>query len=326
MAWAKDVFVRGAKLYELVLEGMWEKGEEDALAISGLLQQEGLDRCRVLDVPCGIGRVGIPLAQLGFSVTGVDYSPHLVKVANSKAKSAGVKRNASFVAGEMSRLHPRFARDSFDCAINVFTSIGYGSVQDDVEFFSSLRKVIRKGGLFVISGLRNRDYVVANPAQNIYEESEELLVLDSYAFDVSSSRERGTWRFYPSLFSPRARLDARHHGLGCLGHLRVGLHQKTLRYREPRLRRGGGGPLNQQVLLSPAHVLDLPLTLQRRGLTVARLPVNQLYRPPAAREPGADAEVVLPHAPLDVDGAPRVELTGAAQDHVDHPDTTHPRG
>jgi SAM-dependent methyltransferase len=196
MAWAKDVFVRGAKLYELVLEGMWEKGEEDALAISGLLQQEGLDRCRVLDVPCGIGRVGIPLAQLGFSVTGVDYSPHLVKVANSKAKSAGVKRNASFVAGEMSRLHPRFARDSFDCAINVFTSIGYGSVQDDVEFFSSLRKVIRKGGLFVISGLRNRDYVVANPAQNIYEESEELLVLDSYAFDVSSSRERGTWRFY----------------------------------------------------------------------------------------------------------------------------------
>ncbi len=196
MAWARDVFVRGAKLYELVLEGMWEKGEEDALAISGLLQEAGLDRCRILDVPCGIGRVGIPLAQLGFSVTGVDYSPHLVQVASSKARSAGLGRKAAFSTGEMSRLHSNFKKDSFDCAINVFTSIGYGSVQDDLEFFRSLRKVVRKGGLFVISGLRNRDYVAGHPVQNIYEESEDLLVLDSYSFDVSSSRERGTWRFY----------------------------------------------------------------------------------------------------------------------------------
>ena len=60
--WAKNVFVRNAKLYELVLEGMWKRGEEDALAISSLLQDMGLAECRVLDVPCGIGRVGIPLS------------------------------------------------------------------------------------------------------------------------------------------------------------------------------------------------------------------------------------------------------------------------
>ena len=175
---------------------MWERGEEDALAISGLLQEKGLSGCRVLDVPCGIGRVGVPLAQLGFMVSGVDYSPHLVKVANSKAGRFGVRDRASFLVGSMSDLDSRFERDAFDCAINVFTSVGYGSEEEDVLFFRSLRKVVRKGGLFVISGLRNRDYIVAHPAQNIYEESRDILVLDRYSFDLTRSRERGTWRFY----------------------------------------------------------------------------------------------------------------------------------
>lgn len=196
MNWAKNVFVRSAELYELVLEGMWERGEEDALAISGLLQDKGMSPSRVLDVPCGIGRVGIPLAQLGFSVTGVDFSPRLVSAANSKAERLRVSGKASFRNGSMTDLHSIFERDAFDCAINVFTSIGYGSEQEDQDFFKSLRKVVRRGGLFVISGLRNRDYIVGHPAQNIYEESKNLLVLDRYQFDVARSRERGTWRFY----------------------------------------------------------------------------------------------------------------------------------
>jgi SAM-dependent methyltransferase len=194
--WAKNVFVRNAKLYELVLEGMRESGEDDALAISGFLQDKGMSSCRILDVPCGTGRVGVPLAQLGFSVTGVDFSPHLVTVANSKARQYGVNGKASFLSGMMSELHSTFEQDAFDCAINVFTSIGYGSEQEDLDFFRSLRKVVKRGGLFMISGLRNRDYIVGHPAQNIYEESKNLLVLDKYSFDVGRSRERGTWRFY----------------------------------------------------------------------------------------------------------------------------------
>lgn len=196
MDWAKNVFVRNARLYEMVLEGMWEKGEADALAISGLLQEKGFDGCSVLDVPCGIGRVGIPLAQLGFQVTGVDYSPHLVSVANSKARRLGVQKKASFIQGSMSELHSALRPGSFDCAINVFTSIGYRSEREDLGYFRSLRRVVRNGGLFLISGLRNRDYIEEHPAQNIYEETEQLLVLDSYSFNSARSRERGTWRFY----------------------------------------------------------------------------------------------------------------------------------
>jgi SAM-dependent methyltransferase len=195
--WAKNVFVRNAKLYELVLEGMWERGEEDAVAISSYLAHEGLEGCTILDAPCGIGRVAIPLARLGFEVTGIDLSPHLVSVANKKAGGFNLKAGrARFLVGDMRELGSRFATGSFDAVLNVFTSIGYGSEEDDLKFFRDARTVTKRGGLLLVSGLRNRDYVARNPSQNIYEESERLLVLDTYSFDSSRSRERGVWRFY----------------------------------------------------------------------------------------------------------------------------------
>ena len=197
MEWAKDVFVRNAKLYQLVLEGMWEKGEEDAVAISSHLTNEGLRGCRILDVPCGIGRLAIPLARLGFEVTGVDLSPRLVVAAKSKADGFKLRAGrAKFLVGDMRELGSMFARSSFDAVLNVFTSIGYGTEEEDLRFFRDARAVTRRGGSLLISGLRNRDYIARNPSQNVYEESEKLLVLDNYTFDPSRSRERGMWRFY----------------------------------------------------------------------------------------------------------------------------------
>jgi SAM-dependent methyltransferase len=195
--WAENVFVRNAKLYRLVLEGMWERGEEDAVAISSYLGEKGLGRCRVLDAPCGIGRVGIPLARLGFAVSGVDFSPYLVGVANKKAVGFKLAAGrARFFVGDMRDMGSKFAPGSFDVVLNVFTSIGYGSEEDDLRFFRDARAVTRRGGLLLISGLRNRDYIARNPSQNVYEEGGKLLVLDTYSFDSARSREKGVWRFY----------------------------------------------------------------------------------------------------------------------------------
>ena len=197
MDWAKNVFVRNAKLYQLVLEGMWERGEEDAVAISSYLAEERRKGCRILDVPCGIGRVGIPLARLGFDVIGADLSPHLVDVANKKAAEFKLAAGrARFVVADMRDLASKFSSDSFDAVLNVFTSIGYHSEEDDLRFFRNARAVTKRGGLLLISGLRNRDYIARNPSQNVYEESERLLVLDTYSFDSARSREKGMWRFY----------------------------------------------------------------------------------------------------------------------------------
>jgi SAM-dependent methyltransferase len=195
--WAKNIFVRNAKLYQLVLEGMWERGEEDAVAISSYLAHEGIKEAKILDVPCGIGRLTIPLSRLGFEVTGVDLSPGLVDAARKKADRFGVTAGrVKFLVGDMRELITRFAPLSFDVVLNVFTSIGYGTEEDDLRFFRDARAVTKRGGSLLISGLRNRDYIVRNPSQNVYEESDKVLILDRYSFDASRSREKGLWRFY----------------------------------------------------------------------------------------------------------------------------------
>ena len=198
MDWAKNVFVRNAKLYQLVLEGMWERGEEDAVAISSYLAEEGLKGCRVLDAPCGIGRVANTPRQAGLrghrqSTSRRTWSAVAKKKAADFKLAAG---RARFFVGDMRDLGSRFAPGSFDAVLNVFTSIGYGSEEDDLRFFREARAVTRRGGLLLISGLRNRDYIARNPSQNVYEESRKLLVLDTYSFDSARSRERGVWRFY----------------------------------------------------------------------------------------------------------------------------------
>ena len=196
MDWAKNIFVRNAALYEQVLEGMWPRGEEDAIAIAAYLKENGLDKCKILDIPSGIGRIGIPLARLGFEVCGVDISTHLLRTAGAKARKFNVQNRISFVKADMHNIESKFAPASFDAAINVFTSIGYGSEADDLVFFHEVHGIIKKGGFLLISGLRNRDYILRNPSQNIYEENDQLLVLNTYRFDTEKSREEGSWKFY----------------------------------------------------------------------------------------------------------------------------------
>ena len=44
--------------------------------------------CRVLDVPCGNGRLAIPLAEKGYKVTGVDITTILLQEAQSASQGA----------------------------------------------------------------------------------------------------------------------------------------------------------------------------------------------------------------------------------------------
>lgn len=196
MKWTDSLFVDNAKYYAMVLEDQWKNGIENAKLLSDLFKEKRLKKCRVLDVPCGIGRISVPLARLGYEVTGVDLSPYFVKVASKKAKQFGVSRRATFSVGRMNEIASLFPRESFDAAINIFTSIGFGSEKDDLTFFKGLRQVVRKGGLFVIGRLASRDFILTHFSGNLYEETDRLVVLYKNELDVPHSRMKSKWRFY----------------------------------------------------------------------------------------------------------------------------------
>ena len=49
--------------------------------------------CKAIDLGCGAGNYAVYLAQRGFEVTGVDFSPTAVKIARENAEKKGAKCN-----------------------------------------------------------------------------------------------------------------------------------------------------------------------------------------------------------------------------------------
>lgn len=57
----------------------------------------------ILELGCGTGRVTIPLARKGFAVTGLDLSPHMLRIARQKVAAIPTRLNIRFVHGSMER-------------------------------------------------------------------------------------------------------------------------------------------------------------------------------------------------------------------------------
>jgi SAM-dependent methyltransferase len=111
---------------------------------------------RVLDAPCGYGRLSRALAERGAIVVGVDQSKALLEAAE--------KRRGDVPAEKLRYRHHDLRRPldetGFDCAVNVYSSIGYGSDDDDVAIFCTLAGAVRPGGAVFVDTM-HRDVAAA---------------------------------------------------------------------------------------------------------------------------------------------------------------------
>ncbi len=140
------------RLWGPVLEGRDGAHEaRAAIALAGV-QPPG----RVLDVPCGFGRVAQPLAELGFSVVGVDLSSDMLMEARHRCRGLDV----DLIEGDMRQLA---VEGSFDAALCLFSSIGdSGNTDDDLRFFSAVQSHLKDGAALVIDS-QHRDRRAAHP-------------------------------------------------------------------------------------------------------------------------------------------------------------------
>lgn len=99
-----------------------------------------------LDLCCGPGRCSIALAQLGFSVTGVDRTKYLLEKAKARARAAKVK--VEWVQKDMRD----FVRpEAFDLVLSMFTSFGYfDDKQEDVTVLENMFASLQPGGKCLI--------------------------------------------------------------------------------------------------------------------------------------------------------------------------------
>ncbi|MCA0755313.1 class I SAM-dependent methyltransferase [Paenibacillus sp. N4] len=129
----------------------WQEANNEARRMIEWLQLP--QRARVLDIGCGMGRHALALASFGYDVTGIDLSGILLE----EARRHDVHGKVKFVEGDMRELP--FPGGSFDATVNLFTSFGYFSPEEDnVKVLKRIRAVLREGGSFLIDFL-NPGYV-----------------------------------------------------------------------------------------------------------------------------------------------------------------------
>ena len=112
--------------------------------------------CRLLDAPCGWGRLSRRLALLGAMVLGVDQSETLLTEAEAQRGDLPMEQ-LRYLRHDLRKSIPE---KGFDVACNIFTSFGYGTEEEDIATFRTLRDALRPGGRVIVE-TNHRDLMCA---------------------------------------------------------------------------------------------------------------------------------------------------------------------
>ena len=121
---------------------------------------EGRD---ILDIACGEGYGSHLLALHARSVTGVDIAPDAVRHADAKYR----RPNLSFREGTCTAIP--LPKSSVDMVVS-FETIEHIAEHD--QFLAEIQRVLRKGGLLVISTPERQNYDATLPSENSYHQRE----------------------------------------------------------------------------------------------------------------------------------------------------------
>jgi SAM-dependent methyltransferase len=116
--------------------------DDDAAAIAALLDLP--PGARVLDVPCGGGRIAVRLAERGLTVTGIDISEPEIAEARRVAAERGVE-----VRFEVRDVREAPA-DGYDGLVCWGNSFGYLPHDGTVEQLHAARRALRDGGRLLL--------------------------------------------------------------------------------------------------------------------------------------------------------------------------------
>lgn len=147
--------------------------------------------CRILDAPCGWGRLSRPLAEMGAYVLGVDQSEAMLAEAERERNGLGLER-LRYLRHDLRETLPE---SGFDVVCNIFTSFGYGTEQDDLSMFRTLHDALRPGGMAIIE-TNHRDLMcafIAHGASASRRMPDGTLFVDDAKFDAISGIARLNW-------------------------------------------------------------------------------------------------------------------------------------
>lgn len=166
---------------------------------------------RLLDVPCGWGRLAGLLAERGYAVTGLDLSAEHLERARQRAPGAVL------VQGDMRRLP--FDDAAFDGVLNYFTSFGYFSHAENLQVLAEFHRVLRPGGRLVLESHHRDSVATTFQAQSWAHLANGVLMLKERRFDRATDRLEVEVTCLDGDTSRRTRFDALLYGVGELSRM-----------------------------------------------------------------------------------------------------------
>ncbi|MDE2786081.1 MAG: class I SAM-dependent methyltransferase [Chloroflexota bacterium] len=148
-------------------------------------------RARVLDVPCGAGRLALEMAAWGHDVTAVDQSAELIEAARRDASQRSLA--VDWQRGDMRNLPED---GSYDGAVCLWNSFGYFDDAGNLEFLRAVSRSLKPGGQLALdTPLLETLLLDAVQEPRVWEQAGELLALEERGYDHETGRLASTWTF-----------------------------------------------------------------------------------------------------------------------------------
>lgn len=160
-----------------------ERSRTEAAFVADALSLEAGDR--VLDVPCGHGRIANRLAD-SYEVVGVDRSRPFLARARADARERGVTDRVAYCRGDMRRLP---LADAFDAAYNLFTSFGYFDDAGNRRVLAEFARLLRPGGRLLVDVVNHDGQQRDFRRSGVVERDGDYLV-DRRSYDARTARVR----------------------------------------------------------------------------------------------------------------------------------------
>lgn len=156
---------------------------------------------QVLDIACGLGRLTIPMAQMGLLMTGLDLTASYIRRARRRAKQHGL--DIRFIRSDMRDI----AFDAeFHAAFSWFTSFGYFSDADNLSFCKRVLRALRPGGRFLVETI-NKSAVLAHFRPRSEQMIGRVRVVQNNKWDGRSGRMRSIWSLTKGPVAERHRIS-----------------------------------------------------------------------------------------------------------------------
>lgn len=178
-------------LWNEVQRAAWtpEQTRADVDRIERLLELQPASR--VLDVPCGDGRIAMELARRGHRAHGVDVNASIVSEGRARAASEGL--DVELAQGDMRALD--LPAERFDAACCWWGSFGYFDDEGDAAFLRAVSRALVPGGRFVIDMANLAEALLPRYERKGWGKAGPIHVLEDRRLDLRRSRIEVDWLF-----------------------------------------------------------------------------------------------------------------------------------